>query len=356
MGLLAAATWLDGLLGDDEIEIALSDERALDHMLAFEAALARAEAESGLIAAAAGDAIARGCEALRPDLDALRHATARDGVVVPDLVRQLRAAVGEPHAGAVHKGATSQDVIDTALALAIVEVNALLSARLDRLRSTLAELAGVHGARPLMGRTRMQAALPIRVADRMASWIEPLARHVDALEALAPDLARLQLGGPVGTRGDLGSEGDAVAARMGALLGLHASGRARHSERDAHARYASWLSELSGSLGKIGQDVVLMAENERGEVAISGGGGSSAMAHKQNPVAAETLVALARFNAVQVSGMHLALVHEQERSGAAWTLEWLILPRMMVATGVALRTAIALASSITRMGAEPRQD
>lgn len=93
---------------------------------------------------------------------------------------------------------------------------------------------------------------------------------------------------------------------------------------------------ISGSLGKFGQDVALLAEMG-GEIQLTGGGGSSAMPHKQNPVGAETLVTLARFNAVQVAGLHQSLVHEQERSGAAWALEWLLLPQMVVATGAATK-------------------
>jgi 3-carboxy-cis,cis-muconate cycloisomerase len=123
-----------------------------------------------------------------------------------------------------------------------------------------------------------------------------------------------------------------------------------HAARDRIAALGSWLSQVTGALGKIGQDVALMAQNEIGEVALSGAGGSSAMAHKQNPVLAEILVTLARFNAVQVSGLHQALVHEQERSGAAWTLEWMILPQMVIACGASLRLASTLVGQIKRLG------
>jgi 3-carboxy-cis,cis-muconate cycloisomerase len=112
--------------------------------------------------------------------------------------------------------------------------------------------------------------------------------------------------------------------------------------------FASYLALVSGSLGKIGQDLALMAQ--MGEVGLKAGGGSSAMPHKQNPVQAELLVTLARYNAVQASGMHHAMVHEQERSGAAWTLEWMLLPQMAVATGRGLTVAITLIGDIERMG------
>ncbi|HVM82351.1 MAG TPA: lyase family protein, partial [Candidatus Binatia bacterium] len=135
--------------------------------------------------------------------------------------------------------------------------------------------------------------------------------------------------------------------RMAKSLKLHNPVAARHSERDGVAEFAGWLSLISGSLGKLGADVALMAQNEVGEVKLANAGGSSAMPEKQNPVAAEVLVALARFNAALVSGMHDALVHENERSGSAWTLEWMILPQMAVATGAALRQAEALLGTLS---------
>jgi 3-carboxy-cis,cis-muconate cycloisomerase len=158
----------------------------------------------------------------------------------------------------------------------------------------------------------------------------------------------VQFGGAAGTLEKLGDKGPAVRAALAAKLGLGDAPQ-WHSQRDALAEFASLLSLITGSLGKFGQDVALMAQ-AGSEITLSGGGGSSAMPHKQNPVKAEALVALARFNATQLSGMHQALVHEQERSGAAWTLEWLLLPQMAVATAAALRLAAELAGQIESLG------
>jgi 3-carboxy-cis,cis-muconate cycloisomerase len=133
---------------------------------------------------------------------------------------------------------------------------------------------------------------------------------------------------------------------MAKRLGLGLVPRARHSERDGQAELAGWLSLVTGSLGKMGADIALAAQSEIGEIRLKSGGGSSAMPHKVNPIGAEVLVTLARFNATLVSGMHQALVHENERSGAAWTLEWMLLPQMAVATGVALRAANELTANI----------
>src|SRR5690606_13415398 len=169
------------------------------------------------------------------------------------------------------------------------------------------------------------------------------------LVELRPRVLVLQFGGAVGTLDKLGAKGRAVAERMAAHLELGLPVRSWHTQRDNLAELGGWLSLVSGTLGKLGQDIALMALS--GEVALDGTGSSSAMPHKQNPVKAEVLVALARYNATLVSGMHQALVSEQERSGAAWTLEWMVLPQMVVAAGAALRTAIDLVGSIKSMGA-----
>jgi 3-carboxy-cis,cis-muconate cycloisomerase len=160
----------------------------------------------------------------------------------------------------------------------------------------------------------------------------------------------LQLGGPVGTRAELAPHGAEIAAAMAAELGLGNPARAWHTTRDTLAEYAGLLSLVTGTLGKMGQDVCLMAQQGIDEITVTGGGTSSAMPHKHNPVLAELLVTLARYNAGQLAGMHHALVHEQERSGAAWALEWMILPPMTEAALRALGAADALCALVTRIG------
>ena len=336
------------MLGDDEIAALIGTEAEIAAMLAFEAALAAAEAEAGLIPAAAAQAIGAGLAGFAPDIAALREGTRRDGVVVPELLRQLRAAVGTEHGPRLHFGATSQDVIDTALVLRLRAVLTVFAARLDGVTGALDDLAARFGGRGMMGRTRMQAAIPITAGDRIAAWRGPLVRDRVRLEQLRADVLVVQFGGAAGTLEALGDKAAAVRATLAGRLGL-VDAPQWHSQRDRLADLAGWLSLLTGSLGKFGQDVALLAQ-AGGEIALTGGGGSSAMPHKQNPVAAELLVTLARFNAAQLGGFHQALVHEQERSGSAWTLEWLILPPMLVATGAALRVAADLAAAIEFVG------
>lgn len=339
------APLLRGLLGDAELEALFTDEADLEAMLRTESALALAEAAAGLIPPEAASAIVAACATFTPDWGALAAGLGRDGVVIPALVRQLRAAVGDPHAPAVHMGATSQDIIDTSLVLRLGPALDQLDRRLTRLATVLSDIADRSGPEPLMAYTRMQAALPFTVADKIETWTAPLRRHGARLAEIRPRLLVLQLGGPVGTRAELGPSAGAVADDMAARLGLGV-GPAWHAQRDGPAEFAGWLSLVTGALGKIGQDVALLAQSEVAAVTLASAGTSSAMAHKQNPVGAEVLVALARFNAGLLGTLHQSLVHENERSGAAWTLEWLVFPQMVVTAGASLRTALALAEGL----------
>lgn len=338
--------FLSGLLGDAEIGACFSAEEDLKAMLGFEEALADAEAEEGLIPEAAASAIAEAVASFQPDWAKLRDGTARDGVVVPELVRQLRHAVGEPHSEHVHFGATSQDVIDTSLAIRMGRALDILERRIDEVTDALDALNARDGEIEVMAHTRMQAAMPVAASRKILSWRQPLVRHVDRLSEIFWDAEILSLGGAVGTQDLLGDRKDAIRRKVAQDLKVRDPTLARHSERDGVVVLASWLSLLTGCLGKMGQDIVLAAQSEVGEIRIKSGGGSSAMPHKANPVGAEILVTLARFNATLVSGMHQSLVHENERSGAAWTLEWMLLPQMAVAAGAALRTATELVGNI----------
>jgi 3-carboxy-cis,cis-muconate cycloisomerase len=332
---------LQALVGDNEIAGFFSNESEISALLQVEAALAEAEAEVGLIEKEAARRIAEVCDGFQPDWKSLEQGLARDGVVVPDLVKQLRSVVGETHAKALHLGATSQDIVDTALMLRLKSVAEVLLLRLDALLQGLARSEVRDGTIPLMAHTRMQRARAFTVADKLETWVRPLERHQEALRQLMPHLLVIQLGGPIGTREGFEGQGDAVAEAMAKRLGL-GSAPPWHSQRDRIGAFASWLSLVSGTLGKIGQDIALMAQNELDEIRLSSSGGSSSMPHKSNPVQAEVLVALARFNAGLLSIVHQALVHENERSGSAWTLEWLVLPQMVVSTAAGLTKACSV--------------
>jgi 3-carboxy-cis,cis-muconate cycloisomerase len=340
-------SFLGKLHGDAEVAELVSSARMLTHMREVEVAYLFALAAAGRVETEQAERVAAVMRTTILDDKSLRDATLRDGVVVPDLIRQLRQDLCAEDAAIVHTGMTSQDVVDTALMMALRDVIAVMSGRLKVVIAGLEHLTARFGAEPLMGRTRHQAALPITVGHRIAEWRAPLPGLMDQLTTMRSDLICLQLGGSVGL-GDAFKEG--VATHMAQSLGLHVPDACWHTNRHRVVGFGDWLSHVTGALGKIGRDVTLMAQQGIDAITLTGGGGSSAMAHKQNPILAETLVTFAQFNASQVGGLHHALVHEQERSGTAWALEWMILPLMIETTATALRHTEALLGNVTAMG------
>ncbi|MEE8213900.1 MAG: adenylosuccinate lyase family protein, partial [Alphaproteobacteria bacterium] len=289
--------------------------------------------------------IAEVAESLELDPAALAPGTASAGVPVPALVAALRAAVGAEAGAYVHWGATSQDLMDSGLVLRLRAVLDALDGRLVGAIETLAALAQEHRGTVMAARTRSQQALPTTFGLKAAGWLLPLARHRERLAQLRPRLLAVQFGGGAGTLAALGEDGVEVMEALATELGLAIPPAPWHSQRDGIAELAAWFALVTGSLGKIGEDLVLLAQSEVGEVTTrggpGGGGGSSTLPQKTNPVAAEALVTLARFNAGLLTPATEALLQAQERGGAAWALEWLTLPQMAAATGAALRLAAA---------------
>ncbi len=344
-----ATTLISPLFDTPEIRAIFAPAPTLDRFDLFESALADAQAAEGIIPVEAAEAIAQAVASFTPDEAALQNGLRNDGLPIPAYVAQMRAALPPGHAAAFHKATTSQDVMDTALVLALREVNAILTIRIDAILAALDHLDARFGAAPLMARTRMQAALPVTVAHRLSEWRAPLTTARRDLAALRPTLESLQFGGPVGDRRGMEGKGDAVAARLAAALDL-IDAPCWHTDRSRIASYGAWLARLAGATGKIGLDVTLMAQQGIGVVRLTGGGGSSAMPHKQNPVAAEALVTLSHEASMLAGGLQTAMLHEHERSGIAWALEWLTLPRLCIAVGAATSGCVRLLAAIESLG------
>jgi len=219
--------------------------------------------------------------------------------------------------------------------------------------SFLARVEVRFGAHTIMARTRMQAARPVAARVRLAAWARPLETLRSEAAEIRRGVSRVQLGGPTGDRAALGADAAPIAADMARRLALAPPVGVWHTNRQAIVACGDWLSRITGALGKIGADIALMAQQGVDAVRLSGGGSSSSMPHKANPVLAELMVTLARYNATQVSGLHHALVHEQERSGAAWMLEWMLLAPMTMATGRALTGADTLLEHVVALGEPP---
>ena len=337
-----------GLLGDAQTAVFFSDAAEIEAMLLVEGALARVQGELGLIPQESAAIIDAASRSIAPDPSALAAETAVNGVPVPGLIAAFRKAMNAPeHAQYVHWGATSQDIMDTALALRLKQVLPVWEARLDGLLQQLARLAETHAELPMAARTYGQAATPTSFGAVAASWGRPLLRWRARLEALKPDLLQVSLSGAAGTLSAMGPQGPKIRAALAQTLGLSDPGSSWHSERDGIAAFASWMAGLAASLGKMGEDLILLTQSGIGEVTISGAGGSSTMPQKQNPVAPSVLSAIAR-QCAGLAGILLgAGVHRQQRDGAAWFAEWLTLPQLCVSTGRALAAAGDLANAMS---------
>ncbi|WBU64202.1 lyase family protein [Paracoccus aerodenitrificans] len=333
------------LLGDREIAEMMGDTASIAAMLHAEAVLAQSQARLGIISEAAATAIAAAAEALKPDIAVIAAGVAGAGISAQPVIKALKEAAGD-HAAWVHFGATSQDIVDTGLMIQLAGVMPVLRERLSALSGVLAGKAAEYADQPIPAHTRFQVAAPTTLGARIATWYAPLCRQTERLEEMLPRLLNVSLYGAVGTSAALDPKASDLRRAMAAELELGAPEIPWHSTRDMIAELGGWLSLLTGSLGKMGADLVLMSQSELGQVSAGTGGGSSTMPQKSNPVAAETLVTLARLNAGDLGSLHQALIHANERDGTALGIEWSLLPAMLERAGASLRIARDLAASL----------
>ena len=336
------------LFNDDETAKLFSAEAEVRMMLLVEGALARVQGDLGLIPPDAAAFIERASREIRLDPAALAPETARDGVPVPALLAAFRKEAEAPDLMRwLHWGATSQDIMDTALALRLKKLMDLWDARLTGLVVDLGRLAADNADLAMAGRTYGQVATPTSFGAVVASWGRPLLRYRQRLVEVRAGVERVSLSGAAGTLSAMEPHGPAVRAALAAALGLRDPGASWHAERDGLAALAGWMAGICGILGKFGEDLILLTQSGIAEVIIAGAGSSSAMPHKQNPVGPSVLVALARQTAGLSATMQGALVHGLQRDGAAWFTEWLTLPPLCIATGRSLALSRDLA---TRLG------
>lgn len=236
--------------------------------------------------------------------------------------------------------------MDTALVLRLKESIALLEKRMAILIDTMASLESAHTKTLMVARARWQQALPTILGHKINLWVEPMRRHLVRLAQIKSRLLVLSLGGAAGTLAAMGDKGPEVARMLAAELDLELALSPWHTQRDSVAEFGSWLFMLTGSLGKIGQDLLLMAQSEVAEVRFSSGGGSSTMPQKSNPIGAEALVTFARMNAGLLGILHQSQIQEHERGGSGWMLAWATLPQMVMAAAGALKHSVVLFTTI----------
>jgi 3-carboxy-cis,cis-muconate cycloisomerase len=340
------------MLSSAAMRIVCDDVACLQNMLDFEAALARAEAATGVIPASAAGPIADACNAGAFDLAALAQAATRSGNLAIPLVKALTADVAKTDVEAaryVHWGATSQDVIDTAAMLTLrAGIDALL-ADIGRAIAGFAGLARQHRNTAVVARTWLQHALPMPFGLKLAEYAAALHRSRVRLQRLRREALVLQFGGAAGTLAALGDNGLLVAERLARELELPLPDAPWHTHRDRIAEAASVLAILAGTCGKIARDIQLMMQTDVAEAfepSGEGRGGSSTMPHKRNPVAAATALAAAIMAPNLAATMFAAQVGDHERSAGPWHAEWPTLPNLLLVTSGALAAIVDIAEGL----------
>lgn len=328
-----------------EVDALFSDSESIAQMLCVEAALAEAQANKGLFSIAVAETIKTHCKIADIHIEKLKNAISLGGNAAIPLVKQLTQIVkthDEEAAKYIHLGATSQDIVDTAMVLQIQEYIAWLDIKIVFLEEQLVVLTQKHRQTIMIGRTLLQQAKPTTFGFKTAGWLAAISRSKQRLEEVKERVLVLQLGGAVGNGNtNISIE---IQEEMGRLLELKTS-FAWHSHRDNLAEMASILGILSGSLGKIAKDVSLLMQTEVGEVfesAAEGKGGSSTMPHKRNPVTCAAILANTNRLPHLVATILSAMPQEHERSAGLWHSEWEVLVEIMQLTAGSLEKSIAL--------------
>jgi 3-carboxy-cis,cis-muconate cycloisomerase len=336
------------LFATDAMRACFADTAWIGSMLAVEAALARSESQFGLAPAALAPAI----EAIRPedlDITAIGVRAGVAGVPTIPFVQAVQARLSPDLERSFHKGATTQDIIDTALILRLRDALKLIAADLAAIIAGLARLADRHRTTACVGRSYQQHAAPVSFGYKVAVWLTGIADAADRLPELRKRLLVASLGGPVGTLASLGADGPKVLAGFAQALGLGVTPLCWHTNRTRIAEAGAWLVELAGALAKLATDVVHLASTEVSEVAepfIAGRGGSSAMPHKRNPIAATVILAAHAAAKGHASTLFEAMAAVHERPPGLWHAEWNALPLLFGLASGALREARVLAEGL----------
>jgi 3-carboxy-cis,cis-muconate cycloisomerase len=329
------------MFGTAEMRAVFSDENLLKCYVEAEVALAGAQGRLGVIPREAADAIAKLAPTVTLDREALKHEAENVGYPILGLVRQLAERLGE--AGRyVHWGATTQDIMDTGTVLQIRAALAIIERDLAVVSAALASLAQKYRDTPMPGRTHLQQALPITFGYKCAIWLSMMDRHAARLRELKPRVLVAQLGGAAGTLASLGDKGVEVRREYARQLKLGDPPITWHVARDAVAETVSFLGLLTGSLGKIGFDIMLMMMTEIGEAFepfASHRGASSTMPQKRNPISSEILLANAKAVRQHAALMLDAMVQDFERATGPWHVEWMAIPESFILTAGSLAQA-----------------
>jgi 3-carboxy-cis,cis-muconate cycloisomerase len=341
-----STTVLDSILfrdafGTPRMREVFSDISLIARYAEVEVALAKAEARCGVIPKDAAEEIAQKTDVTRLDFELLRHETDIVGYPILPLVQQLAKQCGE--AGRyVHWGATTQDVMDTGVVLQVRAGLQIVEEDIAALRGILADLSRRYRDTPMAGRTHLQQALPVTFGYKTAIWLAMFDRHAERLTQLKPRVLVGEFAGAAGTLASLGNKGFDVQQALCEELGLGVPVATWHVARDGFAEVVNFLRLVTGSLGKIALDIMLMASTEFAEVYepfVKGRGASSTMPQKRNPISSELMLASCKAVRQHAGLMLDAMVQDFERATGPWHAEWMAIPESFVLTAGALHQA-----------------
>ena len=336
------------MFGTAEMRAIVSDEALIGRYLEAEAALARAQGRLGVIPQEAAEAIDNAARTITISYETMRHETEIVGYPILPLVHQLAAAAGE--AGRyVHWGATTQDIMDTATVLQIRAALAIIERDLAALRGILADMAVTYRDTAMPGRTHLQQALPITFGYKAAIWLAAIDRHIERVQQVRPRVLFGEYAGAAGTLAAVGDDGLEIQRLFCEELALHQPPITWHVARDGIAETATLLGLITGTLGKIATDIMLMSATEFGEVSepfVPGRGASSTMPQKRNPISSELILAAAKAARQHVAAMLDGMIHDFERATGPWHLEWISLPEIFLLSASALQNAKFMLSGL----------
>lgn len=328
-----------GIFVSEEIRSVFSDESLMQKWLDAWAALARAEAEVGLFPKEAADKIAAKAHYDLFDKDLIREGIVDTTHPLIVQIRQFTEAVGGKAGGYIHWGATTQDIMDTAVVLQIKEAHSILVGKLKKFLSTLLNLADQYKDTIMAGRTHGQHALPVTLGYKIAIWADEIGRHIERFEEGKNRYLLSSFSGAAGTLASIGEQGLEVQKLFSENLGLTQPTITWHVQRDGFAEYSSCLAMIAGTIGKIANEIINLQKTEIGEIEEGfkdGQVGSSTMPHKRNPMICEYVVGLVRIIQRNATLSFDAMIQEHERDMSFWTTEWSYIPQISILTGGAI--------------------
>ena len=340
---------MDESVRSPRVDELFAESATLSRYIQVEVVLAETEAALGIIPGQAAKAIAANATLDKIDRERYRHDFARVGFPIVGLVRQLTEIVPNGYGQFTHWGATTQDIMDTGLVLALSDVVDWADQALGTIVDNLARMADEHSDTLMIGRSQMQQAVPITFGYKAAGWLLSMRRHQQRLEELRPRLLQVQFGGAVGTLAALHPNGLAVRRGLAERLSLGEPTICWHTHRDSLSELITFFGLLTGSLAKIATDIMLLAQTEVAEIhepAAKGRGISSTMPQKRNPVLSQQIVVAARLTRAQVASMLEAMVQDHERGSATWQMEWTIVPAAATYTLSALERMLEVVEGL----------